>query len=61
MRPYRIMQKMFCGFCDKNINMSVFAFRKQYNFRSEKWAVTQLFVQKNGLDSCFFVWKSVPF
>jgi hypothetical protein len=32
---------------------------KKQIFRSEKWVIIQLFVQKNGLDSCFFVWKSV--
>jgi len=27
--------------------------------RSEKWVKYKIFVQKNGLDCCFFVWKSV--
>ena len=36
---------------EKRVNKSI--------IRSEKWVVNQLFVQKNGLDSCFFVGKSV--
>ena len=52
-----------CGSATAIFSQAVhLSFRKVgYNpiIHSEKWAVSQLFIQKNGLGSCFFVWKSV--